>query len=246
MKRKTAGCLLLVLCLLLFCSCAGTMPKEDSLFVPEEHLLLMEERCESCTEHPFIKVWEGGFLTAISKNDSIDDFHLDAAQPLYYWHNIGHFPQYAYVLENDGGLELDFRPYTISSFESKLCERMLNAVINYEELFATRLTVEEMEQLRIDECYCLSGAWIEEGIIVWFVSNYGEYIYYDPAIYADERAHFMSLEVFRELVAADQAAQVPSNADGYTHGVLLEAIKPYAENVLEWIDELIKDLQANQ
>lgn len=26
----------------------------------------------------------------------------------------------------------------------------------------------------------------------------------------------------------------------------LEAIKPYAENVLEWIDELIKDLQANQ
>ena len=26
----------------------------------------------------------------------------------------------------------------------------------------------------------------------------------------------------------------------------LEAIKPYAQNVLEWIDELIKDLQANQ
>ena len=26
----------------------------------------------------------------------------------------------------------------------------------------------------------------------------------------------------------------------------LEAIKPYADDVLEWIDELIKDLQANQ
>ena len=26
----------------------------------------------------------------------------------------------------------------------------------------------------------------------------------------------------------------------------LEAIKPYAENVLDWIDELIKDLQSNQ
>ena len=26
----------------------------------------------------------------------------------------------------------------------------------------------------------------------------------------------------------------------------LEAIKPYAENVLDWIDELIKNLQSNQ
>ena len=174
-KIATLLCFTLLVLPLMFGNVYATASESeiyDSVNIPEDELLAVKD----FESDVVIKVYTGSFMYGISERATIHELikpHHTIYERYFVYPDGRTFSPYSKYYK-DGEL----RRGTVGAYVSWHEETIYKCAFSYEELFSSYYLTKSLQDLSVSEIYVLDGATNIDALYVYYVTNYGDYVYY--------------------------------------------------------------------
>lgn len=203
--KKVIGAMMLlslILCLIINAS-SEEIPDipviiSDSGQITEEEFAMLENQVE-IEKFKIVKVYSGSFLSGFANEATLSSLLND-----------GYIEEVQYALWNMKNRQYDICYYGFSVTEKEfkkmpltrnreMDERWFECAFSYEDIFDSTLATADLDQLEVTEKYFFNAGYKTEGVFVYYVTNYGDYIYYLPNPHMTDKAYLLPYEKFCDL-----------------------------------------------
>ncbi len=173
----------------------------DSGQITEEERLMLEVlgRRNPIEEFQIVKTYGGSFLSGFANEATLssllNDGYIEEVQyALWYMKHREYDIDYCGV----SIAEKEFIEMNLSN-KRELDERWFECVFSYEDIFDSTLATADLDQLEVTEKYIFNAYDETEGVFVYYVTGYGDYIYYLPNPNITDKAYLLPYEKFCDL-----------------------------------------------
>ncbi|MBO5203843.1 MAG: hypothetical protein J6B72_04445 [Clostridia bacterium] len=106
----------------------------------------------------------------------------------------------------------------LSWYKLYIYDFLYDCTLSYDTLFNSTSATSNIENLKVLEIYCLNGMVAYNGIYIYFVTDNGDYVYYNQLCYGDRSkdiGYLMPLNVFYNFAAEAESTHDPDGDVGY-------------------------------
>lgn len=206
--KKVIGAMMLlslILCLIINAS-SEEIPDipviiSDSGQITEEEWLMLKVigRRNQLEKFQIVKIYGGCFLSGFANEATLSSLLND-----------GYIEEVQYALWNMKDRQYDINYCGVNIAEKEFIEmnlsnqrgvdeRWFECAFSYEDIFDSTLATADLDQLEVTEKYIFNAYEKTEGVFVYYVTNYGDYIYYLPNPNLTDKAYLLPYEKFCDL-----------------------------------------------